>query len=137
MRPHLAEQELLLQHVLPRIQQLAVIRATPLQIVGEHPQTGEWKRELQFRREYAAVQADHDRIRELEAMIAGEKVYKPNAADPAKIAEIALVLSDSSLRGWLSKSEELRNADLRELLKVARLDLKGKEVADVDWLDVR
>jgi DNA invertase Pin-like site-specific DNA recombinase len=136
-RPHLIEQELVLLHLLPRMDRLAEIRATPPATADEHPMAGEWKRELRFRREFAATQADHDRIRELEGLIAGEKIHRPGNADPAKVAEIALTLSDNSLRGWLSRPEETRNADLRELARHAHLCLSEKTVTDVEWVSVQ
>lgn len=131
--PLLIEQKLLLDYLNPRIVELAEYRLRPLPKPGtEHPQAHEWRRELRFRREFAATQADHDRIRELEAMLAAPATADLGP-DPARVAELALILSDNSLRGWLCRPEHVRNEDFRFLLKVASVHVSERRVCGVQW----
>jgi hypothetical protein len=131
--PLLIEQNLLLEYLQPRIVELAEYRSRPLPKPGaEHPQAHEWRRELRFRREFAATQSDHDRIRELEIMLTAPATADAGP-DPSKVAELALVLGDNSLRGWLDRPEHVRNEDFRFLLKAASVHVSERRLCGVRW----
>lgn len=124
------EFSLVTEYLGPFVEDLARRRLTPVATASEHPQAAEWRRELAFRREFATSGADHDRIRELELLLQA-RPPGANEPDPAKVAELALVLSDTSMRGWMGRAEEDRNADLRMFVKTLSVCVASRRIGEV------
>lgn len=132
-RPREIETELVLNHLLPHMETLAVHLSKPS--AAPPPEVSEWKRELRYREatppEYL-LPADRERIVELQGLIASAAAMQTPQSD-ADYARICLMLTDVTfgVGGWFSREEPDRNRDLRQLVSRVSFNVLTRRIESV------
>lgn len=132
-RPREIETELVLNHLLPHMETLAVHLSKPS--AAPPPEVSEWKRELRYREatppEYL-LPHDRERIVELQGLIASASAMQAPQSD-ADFARICLMLTDVTLGegGWFSREEPDRNRDLRHLVSRVSFNVLTRRIQNV------
>lgn len=118
IQPHLIETELIVNHLLPHMDGLALQLAQPVCV--QSPEIAEWKRELRYREATPAeymLPHDRERILELQRLISSASAMQP-VHNEADYARVLLALTDVTFGAgsWFSRPEQDRNRDLRLLV---------------------
>jgi DNA invertase Pin-like site-specific DNA recombinase len=128
------EQMLLIEHVMPHME--AIVNASQRisqPSTAPTPEKKQWMRELQHRKRTPPeflLQAERERINELEILIAREAVTTSTLQTP-DLAALALRLSNVTLgvaSSWFSDPPPVRNRNLKALLQCCIIDANEKRI---------
>lgn len=135
----LIEQKLLIQYVMPRIEE--IIKSVANQTQPQLEPTAEkrqWLRELRHRKQTPPeflMASDRERINELELLIA--RANEPTSTiETPDLAALALRLTNVTLDGtssWFSDPPPVRNRSLRMLLQSVTVDAVRDHIASVTF----
>ena len=132
------EQILLIEHVMPRMEELVAAAAQRDQqpAAAPSPEKAQWQRELRHRKQTPIeflMPAERERINELELLISRANSARV-AADTPDLAPLALRLTNVTLgeeSSWFSDPHPLRNANLKSILASVTVAALERQIVSV------